>query len=107
MPTVKTHPLMEIIAKKLFAIETVPPEEQRKMVRRACKAAADYHDTAIAETEAKYAELKEAVEAALKIRDLWLPDQGVFFSEEHFGEAQALAQMYQGLKVALEKLEGK
>lgn len=41
---VKTHPLAEIIAKKLFSIENVPKEEMRKMVARAIKAAVKYHD---------------------------------------------------------------
>ena len=47
MPTVKTHPLMEIIAKNLFSIETCPPKEQRRMVRRAAKNAAAYFDHVI------------------------------------------------------------
>ena len=38
------HPLGEIIACKLFSIETCPPKEQRKMVNRAAKAACEYHD---------------------------------------------------------------
>ena len=38
------HPLAEIIAKKLFSIENVPKEEQRKMVQRAIKAAIKYHE---------------------------------------------------------------
>jgi len=33
------HPLGELLAKKLFSIETVPPKEQKRMVRRAIKAA--------------------------------------------------------------------
>lgn len=37
------HPLAEIIAKKLFSIESVPKEEQKKMVRRAIKEAVKYH----------------------------------------------------------------
>jgi len=44
MPTVKIHPLAEIIAKKLFGIESVPPEEARKMVSRAAKAAVKWHE---------------------------------------------------------------
>jgi len=44
MPTVKTHTLVEIIAKNLFSIETCPPKEQRRMVRRAAKNAAAYFD---------------------------------------------------------------
>jgi TolA-binding protein len=43
--TVKgNHPLAEVIAKKLFGIESVPPEEQRKMVNRAAKAAVEWHE---------------------------------------------------------------
>ena len=40
---VTTHPLAEIIAKKLFSIESVPPEEARRMVGMAIKAAITYH----------------------------------------------------------------
>ncbi len=46
---VKTHPLGEIIACKLFSIERCPPEEQRRMVNRCFKAAIEYHDRAIAQ----------------------------------------------------------
>lgn len=42
---VTTHPLAEIIAKKLFNIESVPPVEARKMVGRAIKAAVEYHQS--------------------------------------------------------------
>ena len=43
--TVKgNHPLAEIIARKLFCIESVPVAEQRKMLRKAVKAAVEYHD---------------------------------------------------------------
>ena len=38
------HPLAEILAKKLFSIETVPAMEQAKMVRRAIKAAVEYYE---------------------------------------------------------------
>jgi len=38
------HPLAEILASKLFAIETVPKEEQTKMVRRAIQAAVEFYD---------------------------------------------------------------
>jgi len=44
------HPLAEIIARKLFGIESVPSAEQRKMVNRAVKAAVEYHE---AELESK------------------------------------------------------
>lgn len=46
MVTVKgNHPLAEILAKKLFGIETVPAAEQRRMVNRAIKAAVKYVST--------------------------------------------------------------
>ena len=41
------HPLAEIILCKLFSIDTCPPEEQRRMVSRATKAALEYHASAI------------------------------------------------------------
>jgi hypothetical protein len=39
MPTVKTDPVLEAIAKKLIGIEQVPKAEQAKMIKRAAKAA--------------------------------------------------------------------
>jgi len=48
---VKTHPLVEIIAKRLFGIESVPKEEMRKMVIRACKDAMKYHDMCLDNTK--------------------------------------------------------
>lgn len=45
--TVTTHPLAEIIAKKLFNIESVPPAEAKRMVGRAIKAAVEYHQSEI------------------------------------------------------------
>ena len=41
---VKTHPLAEIILRRLFSIETVPAKEQRRMVTRAVKAAVEWHE---------------------------------------------------------------
>lgn len=49
--TVKTHPMVEIIAKKLFGIECAPAQEQRKMVSRAVKAAAKEWDKLQEENE--------------------------------------------------------
>jgi len=43
-------------------------------------------------------ELEQAINSALKIKDLWLPGQGELISEEHAGEAQALAMMYSKFK---------
>ena len=46
--TVKgNHPLAEILAKKLFSIETVPVAEQRRMVNRAINAGVEYHKAEI------------------------------------------------------------
>jgi len=42
--TVRTHPLAEIILKKLFGFETVPKKEQRRMVIRVVKAAVEWHE---------------------------------------------------------------
>ena len=44
MVLVKSHPLAEIIAKKLFGITTVPPTEQKRMVNRAIKAAVQWYE---------------------------------------------------------------
>ena len=52
------HPLVELLAQRLFGITTVPAPEQRRMVQRACKAAAEYHD---AEIERLRGELAEAL----------------------------------------------
>lgn len=41
------HPLAEILAKKLFGIESVPPKEQTIMVRRAINAAVEWYETQI------------------------------------------------------------
>jgi len=41
---VKTHPLAEILAKKLLGIEGVPKKEQSKMVAKAIKAAVEFYD---------------------------------------------------------------
>ena len=44
MPIVKTHPLEEILSRKLFGFTTVPPQEQKRMVNRAIKAAMKEYD---------------------------------------------------------------
>lgn len=49
MPSVKVHPLAEIIAKRLFDIWGVPATEQRGMISRACKAAVEHHEKAISD----------------------------------------------------------
>ena len=37
------HPLMELLAKLLFGIETVPAEERKRMANRACREATQWH----------------------------------------------------------------
>ncbi len=37
------HPLMELLARLLFSIETVPSKEQKRMVNRACQEAVRWH----------------------------------------------------------------
>lgn len=39
-----THPLGEILSKKLLGIETVPIIEQKRMLSRAIKAAVNWHE---------------------------------------------------------------
>ena len=48
-PTVRVHPLAEILAKALFGIESVPKKYQRRMVTKAIKEAVKYHDNTVAE----------------------------------------------------------
>ena len=38
------HPLQEFLAQLLHGIETVSPQEQKKMVSRACREAAKWHE---------------------------------------------------------------
>ena len=45
------HPLAEILAKKLFSIETVPAKEQKRMVNRAINAGVEYHKAEIKKLE--------------------------------------------------------
>lgn len=40
-PTVKTDPVLDAIARKLFGIERVPPAEKAKMIKRAAKAGSE------------------------------------------------------------------
>ena len=44
MKVEKPHPLADLLARKLFGIEGVPPKEQSKMVHRAIKAAVNWHE---------------------------------------------------------------
>ena len=69
--TVKgNHPLAEIIARKLFSIETVPTTEQKKMVSRAVKSAVEYHEAEINKLKEQNKEMLEALkETNKKIQD--------------------------------------
>jgi len=42
---VKTHPLAEVVAKKLSGITGVPPSEQSRMANRAAKAAVEWYES--------------------------------------------------------------
>lgn len=44
---VKQHPLMEVIARKLSGIESVPRKAQARMVLAACRAARKWHEAEI------------------------------------------------------------
>lgn len=46
-PKANTSEIMEVVAKKLFGITTVPKKEQEKMCYRAARAAQQYHTTKI------------------------------------------------------------
>ena len=59
MPEVRTDPLMEIIARNLFGIESVPKDYQARMVRRAAKKAYEYHHQVIAAKDARIKELED------------------------------------------------
>lgn len=61
MIKVKSHPLIEVIAKKLLGIESVPLTEQQKMVSRACKAAVIWHVEETKKLEARISELENTI----------------------------------------------
>ncbi len=60
------HPLAELMAKNLHGIETVHAKEQRRMVSRACKEAAKWHDEQV-----------DNLRALLKQKE-WLMRDGLF-----------------------------
>jgi len=66
-PTVKVHPLGEILSRKLFGIEGVPRDEQSKMVSRAITAAKAEYDKLQAENEKLRTTLKASGEYILKL----------------------------------------
>lgn len=43
------HPLAELLAQLLCGIETVSAKKQKRMVKRACREAAKWHEKAVAE----------------------------------------------------------
>jgi hypothetical protein len=44
IPVKLHHPLQELLAQLLFGIESVPQQEQKRMVNFACKKAVEWHD---------------------------------------------------------------
>lgn len=46
------HPLAELLAKKLMGIEVVSPQEQRKMVHEAIRAAVAFYEAMIGDESA-------------------------------------------------------
>jgi hypothetical protein len=50
---VKQHPLMEVIARKLSGIESVPRKAQARMVLAACRAARKWHEAEIERLRAR------------------------------------------------------
>lgn len=63
MLQVKTHPLAEVLAKKLSGIETVPKSEQIKMVTRAIKAAMKCYDIQIDNSSKLHTEVLDLIKA--------------------------------------------
>ena len=53
-PTVKTHPLMEILARKLFGLESIPKEHRRRQINSAIKEAVKAHSGVLKEEPQKY-----------------------------------------------------
>ena len=64
--TVKTHRLKEILAKRLFGIDTVPKNAINRMKNSAIKAGADYHDKVILEKDERIEELEGLLEDAVE-----------------------------------------
>ena len=92
--TVTIHPLMELLAKDLFSIETVPPKEMGRMVARACRDAAKWHDAEIERLKKRVAELEKALrheqsERAEDLRDAIGEMRDVAAEEYWRGQAEA------------------
>jgi len=69
-PTVKIHPLAELIGQCLFSVETVDVKEQRKMVRRAAKEAAKWHDDQVLEAKVALYELWRGITDGVSMSDM-------------------------------------
>lgn len=75
------HPLKEIIGKSLFGITRVPPEEQERMVNRACILATVWHkENKIALLTAYKDLVKECID-----NFVYLPE-GRMTAEEYYSE---------------------
>ncbi len=76
------HPLSEIIAKKLFGIETVPPREAAKMVSRACRAAVEWHTDRREQLEEENARLRAKLKITLNALKYVRDAKGVLIEGE-------------------------
>lgn len=55
------HPLVELLASLLYGIETVPRDEQRKMVTRAIREAVKWHDQRVRDLQSHLADAEQYV----------------------------------------------
>ncbi len=55
------HPLMELLAKLLFSIETVPAKEQRRMANRACREAVKWHESQVEQMQLWIKDMEKAI----------------------------------------------
>lgn len=68
MPTVKTCPVMEAVARSMFGIQSVPVKYQQRMINRAAKEANRIH-------EEKIKEVMATLERKIKDRMEWYKKQ--------------------------------
>ena len=91
-PVVQKSKIIEIIAERLSSIETVPPEEQGKMVMNACNAAKDYVEkierkVKLLETENKVLKLALAdVAEGWDLANSKRGDWGLTYTAEEYAE---------------------
>jgi hypothetical protein len=71
---VKQHPLMEVIARKLSGIESVPRKAQARMVLAACRAARKWHEAEIERRNNDLPHLHAPDGVRGTIRAMLLPD---------------------------------